>query len=60
MDNILFLCPECKKEFAVECPVEFEDGEPVIKVGMFDDVCPDCGIQADQSDIVYVKCRDSI
>jgi hypothetical protein len=52
MEFVDLVCPnpDCRKEFRIECPVEIEDGEEVVKVGMFDDICPRCGTQAEFKD----------
>jgi len=47
MEFVELICPQCKHTFTVECPAEFEDGELVVKIGMFDDICPVCGTQAE-------------
>lgn len=41
-------CPKCEHIFSVICPVEIDDdGEEVVHVGMWDDICPKCNTQAE-------------
>ena len=40
-------CPRCEHIFSVTLSVEYENGEEIVHLGMWDDICPACGAQAE-------------
>jgi hypothetical protein len=45
MDEVELYCVDCGNFWTILCPVVIRDGEEIIEVDMFEDICPLCDSQ---------------
>lgn len=47
METVQLHCLDCGHVWAILCPIRIEDGEEVVRIDIFEDLCPLCESQGE-------------